>query len=60
MVKDVFELLEEEVESVAELESVVTDEVVILEVDKAAVLELIRVVVFCGPTMELSATETIR
>ena len=56
MVKDVFELLEEEVESV------VTDEVVILEVDKAAVLvlELLRVVVFCGPTMELSAPKTIR
>ena len=54
MVNDVFELLE------VKVDSVVTDEVVLLEVNEAAVLELLGVVVFCGPTMELSAPETIR
>ena len=52
--KDAFEVLE------VEVESVVTDKAVTLEVDEAAVLKLLEVVVFCGPTMELSAPETIR
>ena len=54
MVKDAFELLE------VEVESVVTDEVMMLEVDEVAVSESLEVGVFCGPTRELSAPDTIR